>query len=187
MAEKKANIKVSNMLQELYSDKQDLALEALIKLESTGNISLISDLFKAYTSLKDTLIKKKILEFLSNIQKQEACSEIVRLIENEKNTTLQQEFLTIIWNSKLDFSAYLANVISLAVKGDFMQALECLTIIENMPGPFQEEQLLEAQLYLKDYLENRKAEDIQKNQIVSDIALFVKNQNESSNADLLFE
>ena len=187
MAEKKANIKVSNMLQELYSDKQDLALEALIKLESTGNISLISDLFKAYTSLKDTLIKKKILEFLSNIQKQEACSEIVRLIENEKNAAFQQKFLTIIWNSKLDYSNYLANVISLAVKGDFMQALECLTIIENMPGPFQEEQLLEAQLYLKDYLENRKAEDIQKNQIVSDIALFVKNQNESSNADLLFE
>ena len=68
-----------------------------------------------------------------------------------------------------------------------MQALDCLTIIENMPGPFEEHQLLESQLYLKDYLDNRNEDDTQKNQFVSEIALYIKEQNEGIDADLLFE
>ena len=187
MAKKIANIKNSKILLDIYSNKQELALPALIKLESIGNLNLIPDLFNAYKLSKDAGIKRKILEFISNIHKQEASAEIMHLIEDEKNPVFQQEFLTIIWNSKLDYSAYLADIISLSVKGDFMTALECLTIIENLPGPFEEHQLLEAQLYLKDYLDKRKEEDIQKNQILSEIAVFIKSQNEGVDADLLFE
>lgn len=187
MAEKTANVKKSKMLLALYSDKQELILSALQAFETNGNLSLIPDLFNLYTISKDTLVKKKILEFLSNIQKQEASSEIVRVTVEEKNPVFQQEFLTVIWNSKLDFSTYLANIIALAVQGNFMQALECLTIIENMPGPFEEHHLLEAQLYLKDYFNNRNQEETQKNQIISEIAIFIKSQNESVDADLLFD
>jgi len=56
-----------------------------------------------------------------------------------------------------------------------------------MPGPFEEHQLLESQLYLKDYLDNRNEEENQKNQLISEIALFIKEQNEGIDADLLFE
>jgi hypothetical protein len=56
-----------------------------------------------------------------------------------------------------------------------------------MPGPFEEHQLLESQLYLKDYLDNRNEDETQKNQFVSEIALYIKEQNEGIDADLLFE
>jgi len=47
--------------------------------------------------------------------------------------------------------------------------------------------LLEAQLYLKDYHSNRTKESDQKNEIISDIATFIKDQNEGVDADLLLE
>ena len=53
---------------------------------------------------------------------------------------------------------------------------------------FSENQLLEAQLYLKEYVENlSKENDQRKAQIISDIALFVKEQNEGIDADLLLD
>ena len=50
-----------------------------------------------------------------------------------------------------------------------------------------EHQLLESQLYLKDYLDNRNESETQKNHFVSEIALYIKEQNEGIDADLLFE
>ena len=166
MAEKMATIKQTKILNELNSENQESALNALKLLETDGKLALISELFEIYRKQKNTEVKKKILEFVSNIQKQEAAAKIVRLIE---------------------FSAHLADIVSIAVHGDFMQALDCLTIIENMPGPFEEHQLLESQLYLKDYLDNRNEGETQKNHFVSEIALYIKEQNEGIDADLLFE
>ena len=187
MAEKMATVKETKILKELNSGNQDLALNALKLLENEGKIAFIAELFEIYKKQKNTEVKKKILEFISNIQKQEAAAEIIRLIEEELNPSFRQEFLTIIWNSKLDFSAHLADIVSIAIHGDFIQALDCLTIIENMPGPFEEHQLLESQLYLKDYLDNRNVGETQKNHFVSEIALYIKEQNEGIDADLLFE
>ena len=187
MAEKMATVKETKILKELNSGNQDLALNALKLLENDGKIAFIAELFEIYKKQKNTEVKKKILEFISNIQKQEAAAEIIRLIEEELNPSFRQEFLTIIWNSKLDFSAHLADIVSIAIHGDFIQALDCLTIIENMSGPFEEHQLLESQLYLKDYLDNRNNEETEKNQFISEIASYIKEQNEGVDADLLFE
>ena len=187
MAEKPATIKQTKILVDLSYDKLDLALSALIMLETDGRLAIIPQLFEIYKKQKNTEVKKKILEFVSNIQKQEAAAEIIRLIEKELSPAFRQEFLTIIWNSKLDFSAHLADIVSIAIHGDFIQALDCLTIIENMSGPFEEHQLLESQLYLKDYLDNLNNEETEKNQFISEIASYIKEQNEGVDADLLFE
>jgi hypothetical protein len=59
--------------------------------------------------------------------------------------------------------------------------------MENMPGPFSESQLLEAQLHLKEFVENKSENDERKMQILSEIAVFIKDQNEGIDADLLFD
>jgi len=86
--------------------------------------------------------------------------------------------LTTIWNMKVDFSGYIDEFVHIAVFGDFMETLECLTIIENMEGPFMEEDILESQLHLKRYLEGEGQQDKQKAQLLSEIALLIKDINE---------
>jgi hypothetical protein len=56
-----------------------------------------------------------------------------------------------------------------------------------MSGPFDESQLLESQLLLKEYVEERAPQTDQKAQIMSEIAWFVKEQNDGIDADLLID
>jgi hypothetical protein len=53
-----------------------------------------------------------------------------------------------------------------------MESVECLTILENLEGPFEEEQLMEAQVILSG-LKDQKF-DLQKSAIISEIALLIK-------------
>jgi hypothetical protein len=92
---------------------------------------------------------------------------MIDFLGEEKDAVLRQKLLTTIWNSKLSYDNHLPFFVMLASTGDFMQALECLTIIENMQGPFEEHELLEAQLLLKEYVEEAKSDDEKKRQIFS--------------------
>jgi hypothetical protein len=132
-------------------------------------------------------IEKAILGFLSDIQRIEAKAIFIQFLTEEKEQALRHKVLTSIWNSKLTYDEHLPFFVMLASTGDFMQSLECLTIIENMQGPFAEQDLLESQLLLKEYVEESAHEDEQKRQIMSEIAWFVKEQNEGIDADLLIE
>jgi hypothetical protein len=79
-----------------------------------------------------------------------------------------------MWNSTLDFSWYIDVVVKTAVEGSLVDALDCLTIIENMEGPFIESKILESKLILIDYLENKQEIDSQKQTFLQSIALKLK-------------
>ena len=64
--------------------------------------------------------------------------------------------------------------VEIEVDGNFMEALECLTIIENLEGTLEERHILESQLHLSDYVKDTDPKDPQKAQIMSEIALLIK-------------
>ena len=186
MTKAQLKLKIAEAIADLTSGSQAKALGALKLLETIGDKSVLPSLIEGLKK-NDAAITKGILELIANIQDQEIAEDLVEVIRYEKDTTIRQQLLTTIWNSKLDFSEYLAEFVSLATEGDFLQALECLTILENLSGPFEEHQLLESQLYLKDYAEDLEEKEDRKHQIISEIALFIKDQNEGIDADLLLE
>ena len=51
--------------------------------------------------------------------------------------------------------------------------------IENMEGPFMEEDILESQLHLKRYLEGEGQQNEQKAHLLSEIALLIKDINQN--------
>lgn len=186
MTKAQTKIKIGEAIADLKSDSQVKALAALKVLETIGDKSVLPSLIEVLYK-KDASLTKAILELIANIQDQEIAEDLVEAIRNENDPSIRQQLLTTIWNSKLDFSETLAEFVSLATEGDFLQALECLTIIENLSGPFEEHQLLEAQLYLKDYAEDLAEKEPKKQQIISEIALFIKDQNDGIDADLLLD
>ncbi len=186
MTKAQTKLKIAETIVDLKSDSQAKILGALKLLETIGDKTVLPALIDVLRK-KEVIVSKAILELIANIQDQEITEDLVEAIRNEKEANIRQQLLTTIWNSKLDFSAYLAEFVSLASEGDFLQALECLTILENLSGPFEEHQLLEAQLYLKDYAEDLEEKEDRKHQIISEIALFIKDQNEGIDADLLLD
>lgn len=167
------SIKVSEGLKELEKFAEESVLEILVGIA-------------ADTDNEDT--KKQILAFLSQVVDPASRDLFIRYIKEEEFNMLRQALLSVVWNSRLDYSDYLADFVEIAVEGNFMEALECLTILENLEGPFEEHHLLEAQLHLREYAQSDRAhEEDRKTNIVSEIAMFIQEQNDGIDADLMLD
>ena len=73
--------------------------------------------------------------------------------------------------------------VDLALKGDFIITLECLTIIENLDGPFSEKSVMESQVLLGAYAESNPDKNSQKGMLISEIALLIKDFQRIVDAD----
>lgn len=176
MAENK-NTKLKQIMMDLVTDDPKKISKAVKALESNGDPSVIKPLCEKLLSGVSEKNQKEILELFCSFKDTSVTSEIMDVIEEERFQGIRQVLLSTIWNTKVDFSDYIDEFVLIAVEGDFMETLDCLTIIENLEGPFMEENILESQLHLKKYLEQSGARDEQKAQLLSEIALLLKDFN----------
>ena len=100
--------------------------------------------------------------------------EVVDVLNEDDYLDVRHQILTSIWNCKIDYSEFIADFVAIACDGNFMETFECLTILENLEGPFEERHILECQLLLKEYIESNSAVDKKKSQVMSDIASLIK-------------
>jgi hypothetical protein len=179
--------KINQLLIDLSSDSESKITTAVLELASVGELEVIPELINILKENANPVRQKLISKLLSDIQISGATEVFVEILRKEDNQETLRLILPILWESRLDFSVYLADFVELSVSGDYLVALDCLTLMENMPGPFSESQLLESQLHLKEFIENKERCDERKAQIISEIALFVKDQNDGIDADLLLD
>lgn len=178
--------KIAQLVGDLNSGNENIMSAALKALQTNGDISVLEPVSALLLQGLSDKMHQEVLEFLSTLNDSKAADVMIELIKNSKFSTVRRELLSTLWNSKLDYSYYLPEFVAIAVDGDFMEALECLTIIENLEGPFEERHILDSQLHLKDYLEDSDPKDPQKSQIMSEIALIVKDFNESDDDDISY-
>jgi hypothetical protein len=179
MEDKKQKQKLNQILEDLRSKDKKKISKAIKSLESHGDSTVIRPLAEILMNGTNEKAQSEILELLSSLKDSSVTSEVMRIIEDENFLPVRQQMLSTIWNTKVDFSDYIDEFVEIATKGNFMEALDCLTIIENLEGPFMEENILECQLHLKNFMESNKAVDEQKAQILSEIALKIKEINMS--------
>ncbi len=177
MADKKKDTKLKQILLDLATDDSKKISKAIKALEAHGDPSVVKPLTEKLLSGVSEKNQKEILELFSSIKDTSVTAEIMDVIEDERYLPIRQLLLSTVWNTKVDFSDYIDEFVQIAVEGDFMETLDCLTIIENMEGPFMEENILEAQLHLKNYIEQPGNKDEQKAQLLSEIALLLKDIN----------
>lgn len=166
--------KVKQLMAELTSGEDKKISSALKGLQVHGDSSVIIPMLKVWQTVKSDAVNKEIHEFLNDLKYTDSADEIMQALKNDEFKSIRQQLLNVVWNCTVDYSEFLADFVAIAVEGDFMETLECLTVIENLDGPFQEHQFLEAQLALSDYasMENREE---QKAQLMIEIALIIQN------------
>ena len=77
--------------------------------------------------------------------------------------------LNAFWQTGFNSHENMDKFVTAAIKGSFMEAFEAYTIIDNLEGPFEEENIMEAQLVLKSYF-SMANEDEEKFPIMKNIA-----------------
>ncbi|MEJ6616731.1 MAG: hypothetical protein QNL61_07445 [Crocinitomicaceae bacterium] len=178
MATSKLTQKLQAILNDLQSKDEKKVSKAIKSLESHGNAHAIKSLAEVLLSSDSEQNKNEVLELLSSLKDTSTVVEMIEVIADKTFLPIRQALLSTIWNMKVDFSDYVDDFVEIAAKGDFLEALDCLTIIENLEGPFMEENILECQLHLKNYMEVPGAKDERKAEILSEIAIKIRDFNQ---------
>jgi hypothetical protein len=122
------------IIKKLYSNSTTLAISAIDEISQTGNSQYIPMLIDTLNSNTDPDIQKKIHTLLCEIKHNEAAAELVKAIENNKYSNIQQTLISACWENGLDYTPYLSTFVKLLINGDYMTAFEAFTVIENSEG-----------------------------------------------------
>jgi len=150
---------LEGILNDLTASDEKIVLSALKKIRSKGNTLVINPMLDLFMNTDNEKVKKETKLVLSELKDKSCTLPLVkRLAEN--NSELNELILFVLWNSDLDAKAYIAEIVAASIKGNFMVALEGLTVIENLEGPYDEVTLNEAKINLATYFDNKEDEKI---------------------------
>lgn len=170
--------KPTKRLQQLIKDLDSTSTEKILKtitiLEDEGTADVLRPFCESYMKQTSLEVQEKMEDFLNKLSDSSATPAVIDLLRDENFKPMRTVLLGACWQSKLDFSDYLADFVAIASEADFMETFECYTVIENLDGPFNESQILESQLYLKEFLENDKGKNEKVDELMSDIAMRIK-------------
>lgn len=157
MAEKKVN-PLKEIIASLGSKDDAIVLKTLDRIRKTGNEEVIEPLVKTWATTKNPRIHDEITSILYNLRDERAIAPLVKSLKLPEVGKHRAKLLSAFWNMLPDATEHIDVFAKIAVEGDYMECLECLTIIENLDSPFQEEVLLEALITLNKGLKSVSGE-----------------------------
>jgi hypothetical protein len=128
----KSEKKIKELAIILDKDNNILISEAIKLLRDEqpfeGAIGLLTAF---YDKTEDLLIKKNIEGFLNDLKDQSVSKEIIiEILKPFKPATISM-LVSSCWQSGLNYSEYATDLVEIFLKGDYVTALECLTVIEE--------------------------------------------------------
>lgn len=166
--------KIEALLTDLSTSNVSKVKTALEGLKIIGEPNVLCRVIKQLDPSKPSEKNSLILEFLSCLKDSKARGTMMEIVQDSEYISYQQLVLSTIWNSPLDYTDYLEVFVEIAIQSDFMTTLECLTIIENLEGPFSEDSVMEAQVLLGAYVDTNPDKNTQKGVLMSEIALLIQ-------------
>lgn len=144
---------VQTILADLESKDTKVILDALKRIKSKGDASVIPAMIAVYGSNENDEVKDEIKKLLSQLKIKEGVLPLVEgLLDGDDE--VNEMILFSLWNANLNPINYMAEIVEASCRGNYMVALEGLTVIENLEGPFNEEVLNDVKLVLSDYFQN---------------------------------
>jgi hypothetical protein len=105
---------------------------------------------KLISLLTDPANKEIREEALLTLKKEKGGDLLLLAIASPKAKDVRHKLVAACWESEINFSKYLPFFILLALDDDYLTSLEAITTIENMEGPFQENDIANAIKKLKE-------------------------------------
>lgn len=114
------------------------AIEQLrLEIPFEGAIGLLT---ACYDKTNDTSIKRTISGFLNDLKDQAASGEIINEIRKKWKPDTISMLVSSCWQSGLNFSEYSTDLAKVFLTGDYVTAIECLTVIEETVNDLSIEQ-----------------------------------------------
>ena len=156
--------KVINQIKaDLASDNSSIVSKALVKTKAKGNEELIAPLVELYKTT-DNKLKQEVKNIFSELKNKD-CVDFLLPHLMQDNQEVKELILFSMWSSGIDMTDYIVELIEYSCAGEFMVILEALTVLENLEGPFNDEDLFQASTIIQEKIyeseDNNKKELLQ--------------------------
>ena len=142
---------INQLKEDLSSSNDSVITKALTKTRAKGNEQLLDPLIELYTKTENQKIKEEIKSIFSELKNKDILAFLIPHL-SEGNNEVKELILFSIWSSGIDMTDYIPELIEASCSGDYMVILEALTVLENLEGPFNEDDLFQANTLLQQYL-----------------------------------
>lgn len=127
----KASVR-NEILDQLVSLDEEVVNKALNKIRKNGDHSFVAPLMNTMARSDNEMIVASIAALFFDLKDKPSMEVLLDLLPEEAYNDIRRVLLEAVWQSGQDVSSRLMTVIDIAIIGDYMECLECLTIIENM-------------------------------------------------------
>ncbi len=136
----------------LKSNDEAIALKAIEKVKKGGDASFIPELLTVLTETSEVGVESAISQLLFDLKEVSGVEAIVNELTNPAFIDIRVIMLSACWQSGMDISHRLPDLITVASTGSYMECLEVLTIIENWETISDQEMLENEILRLQAFL-----------------------------------
>lgn len=154
MTQKKIDTKEKALLKQLQSKNEKEILQAVKSIKSHGSIHAVQPLLDCWNNTSSPTINDEIQEVFASLKISNAQPIIIEVLLDKTYQPIHQSLLNALWQSGISYADYISKLTEVAVKGNYMEAFECLTIIENLDGPFEESEIMDAIWVIKNNKEH---------------------------------
>lgn len=158
MEDKKQSKKLKDALLQLFSADMAQAMKGLKTISEYGDASTIKPMLDVYMLSQEEEFRGEISYILMNLKTESAIEPLIEALEDETYAEEQGLILAALWSSGFFPSEHLDKITKAAIEGDYMCAVEAITVIENMEGPFQFDAIEEATLLVDQFLSEDSAD-----------------------------
>lgn len=139
MATDKISKKDQQYITDLQSGNFGKITSALTQLEEDGSIAVLPTIIELLNSTVDDDITKRAYKLLCELKQTTSVPIIIEAIMNKEYASIQEMLLRACWENGLDYSKYLPTFVDIVIHGNFMNAFEAFTVIENMEQAISED------------------------------------------------
>jgi hypothetical protein len=144
--------KLDQLKKDLFGGDNKTVLKALKDSRKHGSVDLVAPILEVFRDNDDEKVRAEAADILSTLKVSGAEAPFMESLNSERFAEVHREILGFMWSSGLNPVEHLSDLVKVTLQGDFMQAFEGVTLIENMEGPHIPEQVTEALLVLRQYM-----------------------------------
>lgn len=169
--------KIKGLLKDLETNDVDKQLKAVKALKIHGNDDVVEPILLLLSRSKNDEVRKEIIDLINTTKSSTVPSVIANALVDARFANLRHDLLISVWSSGLDYRPYLKEIVTAGTSGEMMEALECVTIVENMDGGFNEDQLFDPIIVLNEYLVANKSETSPKMDMLKEVLVYLQQFN----------
>lgn len=129
------------LLEKISSGDDEQIAEALRDFKENGDLQAAGALLDHLRQIKDERLVTTLSNLLADIKDSQFRALLISKLEKAEDERTRSGLLRIIWESALDYSAYLDVFLRLLQDESFLVAFEASTVIENLVHRLSLEQI----------------------------------------------